>query len=71
MTLVKLGIVQVGKMYIQSEGIPSSHFNKRTVTYSTVITDAHLYKQPVAGEVAEKYGGRAIPISLNIPEANS
>jgi hypothetical protein len=71
MTLVKLGIVRIGQLYVCDRRFKLDNLHRQIVVYSENITDAALYKERVACEVAEKYGGHMIPITLNIPEANA
>lgn len=68
MTLVKLGIVRVGQLYMCDRRFKLDNLNHFIVTYSDNITDASLHKERVASELAKKYNGRVIQITLELPD---
>lgn len=70
MTLVKLGIIRVGRLYMCDRRFKLDNLHHFIVTYSDNITDASLYKERVACELAEKYNGRVIPITIELPETD-
>lgn len=70
MKLERLGIVAIGEMYLVSIGIPAGGFDRRSLQLSTHITDAKLYSEKNARTYANKFGGHAIPITLQLEDRN-
>lgn len=62
----RLGILRVGKMYVQGETLDSSKLNFASLLLSNNITDAHLFTDNDAHKLAIKYNGEVIPITLKL-----
>ena len=62
----RLGILRVGKMYVQCETIDPSKLNFASLLLSNNITDAHLFTDNTAHKLAIKYNGEVIPITLKM-----